>query len=86
MKKLRQWWPLLFVIGLFLMASFSLDRVGFHSGLLGIIGCVLVIAALGMWKWPALQQGDRGTKRLMIVVVGLLVVVIILNLLELWLS
>lgn len=84
MNKLSHWWPLTFVIGLFLAASFSLDQAGFHSGLLGIIGCVLMIISLGMWKWPELKRGDRGSKRLMIIMLVLLVIVVILNLLELF--
>ncbi len=74
--------PLLLVIGLFLVASFSIKHASFHSGLMGIIGCACLLAALVTSHWSALQAGDRRAKRVVILVTALLGLIVILNIVE----
>lgn len=74
--------PLLLVIGLFLVASFSIEHASFHSGLMGIIGCACLLAALVTSQWSALQAGDSRTKRVVILVTALLGLIVILNIVE----
>ena len=45
MNKKQLLWGLLFAIGLFMAASYTIDNRGFHSGIYGIIGCALILIA-----------------------------------------
>lgn len=86
MNKLKQMWPVILVIGLFLMASFSINEVGFHSGIMGIIGSVLVILALWLKMARQIKNGDQHSWRVLKLVLGLLLFIILLNIIEVSLS
>lgn len=73
---------LLFAIGLFLMGGFSLDRLGFHSDIIGICGTLLLIAAYLGFNWTKLKNGDHRTRVVTIWVISLLILIIVLNILE----
>ncbi|KRL28397.1 hypothetical protein FD27_GL000098 [Limosilactobacillus frumenti DSM 13145] len=79
-KKLTS--PLLLVVGLFLVASFSIEHASFHSGIMGVIGCACLLAALIISQWSALQAGNRRTKRVVVFVAVLLGLIVILNIVE----
>lgn len=74
--------PLLLVVGLFLVASFSIQHASFHSGLMGILGCACLLGALVTSRWAALRAGDRQTKRVTVLVAVLLGLIVILNIVE----
>ena len=74
--------PLLLVVGLFLVASFSIKHASFHSGIMGVIGCACLLAALIISHWSALQAGDRRVKRVVVLVAVLLGLIVILNIVE----
>ncbi|MDO4902665.1 MAG: hypothetical protein Q3959_00215 [Limosilactobacillus sp.] len=71
-----------FAIGLFMVAGFSIDSHGFHSGIYGIIGCVLLLGSyLGLY-WDKIKSGDLRIKRLSYLLGGLLLLVVILDVIE----
>lgn len=71
-----------FAIGLFLMAGYTIDNRGFHSGIYGILGSILlVIAYLGAF-WPQIKAGDHHARRLACWLAALLGLIIILDIAE----
>ena len=67
-----------FAIGLFLMAGYTIDNRGFHSGIYGILGSILlVIAYLGAF-WPQI----KAARRLACWLAALLGLIIILDIAE----
>lgn len=77
---------LLFAVGLFLMGGFSLDRLGFHSDLIGILGTLMLIGAYLGFNWAKLKSGDHQTRVVTTWVISLLIIIIILNIIEAVLS
>lgn len=73
---------LLFAVGLFLMSSFTLDRHGFHSDLIGILGTIFLITAYLGFNWAKLKSGDHKTKVVTTWVISLLILMIILNIVQ----
>ena len=51
MNKKQLLWGLLFAVGLFMAASYTIDNRGFHSGIYGIIGCALILIAYAGMNW-----------------------------------
>lgn len=56
MNKKQLLWGLLFAIGLFMAASYTIDNRGFHSGIYGIIGCALILIAYAGMNWENCNQ------------------------------
>ena len=73
---------LLFASGLFLMGGYSLDRFGFHSDLIGILGTFLLIVSYIGFNWSKLKSGDHKTKVVTTGVIILLLLIVILNVIE----
>lgn len=86
MKKKQALWALLFAIGLFLAASYSIDNRGFHSGIYGVSGCLLVLGSYAGMNWAKLRARDRRTTKVLYTLSGLLGLIIILDLIEALLS
>lgn len=82
MKNKQLLFGLAFALGLFFVAGFSIDSHGFHSGLFGLIGCGLLVAAyLGLF-WPQIKNGDRHARRLTWLLAGLLILIVGLDIAE----
>lgn len=81
-KKRNIVFGLLFAISLFLIGGFSLDRFGFHSDLIGIVGTLLLIVAYLGLNWAKLKSGDHRIRVATTWIIGLLIIVIILNIIE----
>ena len=77
---------LLFAVGLFLMGGFSLDQLGFHSDLIGILGTFLLIGSYIGFNWSKLKSGDHKTRVVTTWVIILLLLIVILNVIETVLS
>lgn len=73
---------IVFVLGLFLTAGYTIDNRGFHSGIYGILGCGLLMAAYLGAFWPKIKAGDRHARRLTYWLVALLGLMIILDIAE----
>lgn len=82
MNKKQALWALLFAVGLFLTASYSIDNRGFHSGIYGILGCGLILSAYAGMNWQKLRAGDRRTKKVLVTLAGVLILIIILDIAE----
>lgn len=86
MEKRNIIFGLLFAVGLFLMGGFSLDQLGFHSDLIGLLGTFLLIGAYVGFNWSKLKSGDHRTRVVTIWVAVLLLIMIILDIIEAVLS
>ena len=71
-----------FALGLFLVAGYTIDNRGFHSGIYGILGSLLLMAAYLGTFWPQIKAGDRHARRLACLLAVLLALIIILNIAE----
>lgn len=86
MNKKQVLWALLFAVGLFLAASYSIDNRGFHSGIYGILGCALILGSYAGMNWTKLREKDQRTRRVLYVLGGVLGLIIILDIAEAVLS
>ncbi len=64
------------------MGGYSLDRFGFHSDLIGILGTFLLIVSYIGFNWSKLKSGDHKTKVVTTWVIILLLLIVILNVIE----
>ncbi|MBD5806929.1 hypothetical protein EAI26_04270 [Lactobacillus sp. 0.1XD8-4] len=86
MNKKQVLWGLLFAVGLFLAASYSIDNRGFHSGIYGIIGCGLILSSYAGLNWKKLQNKDQHTRRILLVLSCILALIVVLDIAEIVLS
>lgn len=82
MNKKQILWGLLFAIGLFMAASYSIDNRGFHSGIYGIVGCIFILAAYTGMNWEKLQAKDTHTRKILLILGIILGILIILDIAE----
>lgn len=86
MKNKQLLFGLAFALGLFFVAGYSIDSRGFHSGIFGLIGCILLVSAyLGLF-WPQIKSGDRHARHLSAGLAVLVALVVILDIVEAILS
>lgn len=71
-----------FALGLFLVAGYTIDNWGFHSGIYGILGSILLVGTYLGAFWPQIKAGDRHLRRLAWWLAALLGLIIILDLAE----
>ncbi len=76
----------LFAVGLVFAASYSIDNRGFHSGIFGIVGCVLMLAAYIGFNQEKLKARDHHTRVILGWLSGILTVLVILNIAEVLLA
>lgn len=77
---------LAFTVGLFLAASYSIDDRGFHSGVYGIIGCILILASYTGWNWKKLRVAGSQARKIFYLLSAVLVLIIILDVMEMVLA
>lgn len=82
MKMKETLFGLAFALGLVFTASYSIDNRGFHSGLYGIVGCVLILAAYVGFNWQKIKAGNSHTRHLLWGLGSLLAFIIVLDILE----
>lgn len=82
MDKKQFLFGILFALGLFLVASYSIDNRGFHSGIYGIIGSGLIFASYVGLNLAKLKEHDHHTQRILMWLSILLMVIIILDIAE----
>lgn len=73
---------LLFSLGLLFTAGYSIDNRGFHSGIFGIIGCLLMLAAYCGFNWAKLKAQNHHVLVTLGWLTGFLVLIIILDIAE----
>lgn len=82
MKNKQFLFGLAFAVGLFLVAGYSIDNRGFHSGISGLIGCgLLLVAYLGFFG-SKIKSGDQHARRLAWLLASLLALVLVLDIVE----
>lgn len=86
MKVRQTLFGIIFALGLFFTASYSIDNHGFHSGLYGIVGCVMILTSYIGFNWPKVRSGDRHVRHLLWGLIALLVLIIVLDIAEATLS
>ncbi|MBB1080369.1 hypothetical protein H5S09_10705 [Limosilactobacillus sp. STM2_1] len=86
MNKKQLLWGGLFAVGLFLAASYSIDNRGFHSGIYGIIGCVLILGSYAGLNWEKLRKKDQHTRQILVILSCVLALIVALDIVELVLS
>ena len=82
MNKKQLLWGLLFAIGLFMAASYTIDNRGLHSGIYGIIGCALILIAYAGMNWEKLQSKDQHTRKILLLLSSILGIIIVLDIAE----
>lgn len=82
MERKQLLYGLLFALGLFFTASYSIDNRGFHSGIYGIIGCLLMVAAYCGFNWDKLKAHDHHARVILDWLVGITTFIIILDIAE----
>lgn len=82
MKKKQLISGFLFALGLFLVASYSIDNRGFHSGIYGIIGSVLILGAYVGLNLTKLRAHDHHTRVILGWLGTILLLIIILDIAE----
>ena len=82
MKKKQFSLGLAFALGLFFVAGYSIDNRGFHSGIYGIIGCVLLLGSYCGFSWSKIKNGDKHSRHLAYFLGCLLALIIILDIVE----
>lgn len=73
---------LAFALGLVFAAGYSIDNRGFHSGLSGIVGCMLILVAYVGFNWQKIKAGNPHTRHLLWGLGSLLAFIIALDILE----
>lgn len=86
MNKKQMLWAGLFAVGLFLTASYSIDNRGFHSGIYGIVGCLMIITAYAGMNWQKLKAKDSSTRKILYILSCVLGLIVILDIAEAILS
>ncbi|MBC8744204.1 hypothetical protein H5W18_06215 [Lactobacillus sp. Marseille-P7033] len=86
MNKKQILWGFLFAVGLFMAASYSIDNRGFHSGIYGIIGCILILVAYTGMNWQKLQAHDQHMRKILLLLSSILGIIIILDIAEIILA
>ncbi|WP_267201484.1 hypothetical protein [Limosilactobacillus kribbianus] len=76
----------LFALGLIFTASYSIDNRGFHSGIFGIIGCVLMLASYVGFNQEKLKAHDHHTRVILGWLSGILAFIVILDITEVLLA
>ena len=82
MDKKQLLFGLLFGLGLFFTASYSIDNRGFHSGIYGVIGCLLMLSAYCGFNWAKLKAHDHHTRVILGWLAAMLAVIVILDIAE----
>ena len=82
MDKKQLLFGLLFALGLFFTASSSIDNRGFHSGVYGVIGCLLMLVAYCGFNWVKLKAHDHHTWVIMGWLAAILAVIVVLDIAE----
>lgn len=67
------------LLGILLMASFSIQSEWFHSGILGILGSGCVIGAYLILNWEKWQAKDRRVRSVTYTLLALCLVLILLR-------
>lgn len=86
MNKKQLFSGLLFAIGLFMAASFSIDERGFHSGVYGIIGCVLILVSYTGWNWENIHVAGSRARKILYLLSAVLVLIVVLDIVEIILA
>lgn len=79
MDKRTLWSALSLVLGIILIASFSIQHNSFYSGICGIAGCIAIVGGFIGIHWEKIQNGDRETKKTVRLLITLCIVLIVLN-------
>lgn len=82
MKRKQFLLGLAFALGLFFVAGYSIDSHGFHSGIYGIIGCILLLGSYYGFSWSKIKSGDKHSRHLACLLACLLALIIILDIIE----
>ena len=82
MNKKQLLFGLLFGLGLFFTASYSIDNRGFHSGIYGVIGCLLMLSAYCGFNWDKLKAHDHHTRLILGWIIGITILIVILDIAE----
>lgn len=82
MNKKQLLFGLLFGLGLFFTASYSIDNRGFHSGIYGVIGCLLMLSAYCGFNWDKLKAHDHHTRLILGWITGIAILIVILDIAE----
>lgn len=82
MNKKQLIYGFLFALGLFFVASYSIDNRGFHSGIYGIIGSALILGAYIGLNLAKLRAHDHHTRVILGWLSAILVLIIILDIAE----
>lgn len=82
MDKKQFGYGFLFALGLFFVASYSIDNRGFHSGIYGIIGCLLILGSYVGLNLAKIKARDHHTLVVMGWLTGVLILIIVLDILE----
>ena len=82
MERKQLLYGLLSALGLFFTASYSIDNRGFHSGIYGIIGCLLMVAAYCGFNWDKLKVHDHHARVILGWLVGITSFIVILDIAE----
>lgn len=79
-------WYLLLVAGFFCIAAFSIQHRHFYSGVCGIVGCAMLLAGYWGLHWQEYKRGDRRMKKTLYWLIGLMILLVGLNLIEIFLD
>ena len=82
MERKQLLYGLLLALGHVFTASYSIDNRGFHSGIYGIIGCLLMVAAYCGFNWDKLKVHDHHARVILGWLVGITTFIIILDIAE----
>ena len=82
MNKKQLLFGLLFGLGLFFTASYSIDNRGFHSGIYGVIGCLLMLSAYCGFNLDKLKAHDDHTRLILGWITGITILIVILDIAE----
>lgn len=82
MNKKQLLWGFLFAVGLFMVASYTIDNRGFHSGIYGIVGCAFILIAYSGMNWKKLQLKDQHTRKILLLLSSILGIIIVLDIAE----
>lgn len=86
MNKKQIIYGLLFTVGLFLAASYSIDDRGFHSGVYGIIGCILILVSYAGWNWEKLHVAGSPARKILYLLGVVLALIVVLDIIEIILA
>lgn len=86
MNKKQLIFGVLFAVGLFMAASFSIDEHGFHSGVYGIVGCVLILVSYAGWNWKNLHVPGSQARKILYLLSAVLALIVVLDVMEIILA